>query len=265
MFPVLLAVIVVVVLSAGYAARQTRLRRVTQALKEAGLAAEREGTALVGRWRGLDFRYQFLPGGRSNQRSTSFDIALPPEVPPFEMELRPQTRIELAHVEHGRAIDVELGDAQFDDAFIVEVAPGELAHELLEQRTRSTLLGLFPCKVAVSGGRMHFQKTGYLEEPGEVRRVVELCTDLASRLGTMKARLAEKQLEAIREDVSAGYRGASPEAVRALAAAPRGAEEIAALREAREKRSAYQVKAGGIVLAVAAAIGVLVAVLRDCR
>ena len=81
----------------------------------------------------------------------------------------------------------------------------------------------------------------------------------------MKARLAEKQLEASREDLSAGYRGASPDTVRALAAAPRGEAEIAALREARVRRSVYQIKVGGAVLAAAGVIAIVATVLRDCR
>jgi hypothetical protein len=265
LLPIFLVVVVIAVLSAGYAARQSRIRRLRLSLKAAGLEPEWDATGFVGSWRGLDFRYELTSGGRGKQHATSFAIALPADLPPLEMELRPQTRIELVHLEHGRAIDVELGDDQFDDAFIVEVAPAELARELLEPRARSTLLGLSPCRVTVSNGRLVLQKNGYLEEPGEVKRVVEICTDLASRLGTMKARLAEKQLEASREDPSAGYRGASPDAVRALAAVPRGAEEIAAVREAREKRSAYQVKVGGAVLAAAGAIAVIAAILRDCH
>jgi hypothetical protein len=264
MFEVAFGVVVMLLVAAGYAARQSRMKRVEESLRDAGLQVERQGSACVGRWRDLVFSYRLIPGGRHSANRTHFEIGLPAGSPAFEMELRPQTHWELAHVEHGRAVDVELGDAQFDDAFIVEVAPADRAHRLLAKRTRSTLLGLFPCRLALVGHKLTFDKSGYLEEPGEVKRVVEACTEIVARIGTLQGVLAEQQLEAVREDASAGYRGPSPEAVRALATAPRGEEEIAALREARARRTAYQMKAGGALAVVAVAVMVILGVLGHC-
>jgi hypothetical protein len=264
MFEVAFGVVVLLFVAAAYAARQSRMRRVEQSLREAGLEVERVGGVFVGRWRDLAFTYALHPGGRRSPNTTHFEIALPAGAPLFEMELRPQTRLELAHVEHGRAIDVETGDAQFDDAFIVEVAPAEVAREFLEGRVRSTLLGLHPCRVALAGHKLTLDKSGYLEEPGEVKRVVEVCTELATRIGTLRAVLAERQLESVRDDAASGYRGPSPESMRAIAAATRGADEIEALRDARARRTAYQLKAGGAVAIVAVAVMVILGVLRHC-
>src|ERR1019366_307630 len=107
----------------------------------------------------------------------------------LEMELRPETARELRNLEHGRAIDLVLGDEAFDDSFIVEAAPSDMARALLDRNTRTALLAFYPCVLTLAGGELRFVKTGYLDEHAEIARVLELCTDVASRLGTLPARL----------------------------------------------------------------------------
>jgi hypothetical protein len=114
------------IVGASLAARNARLRVVEEAFRSLGGEPKRELGSVVGSLHGLVVRFDPYTGNR-NQRRTVCRVVLSIERPNFEMDLRPETRWGIRDVEQGRAIDLVLGDPQFDDSFIVEAAPAELA------------------------------------------------------------------------------------------------------------------------------------------
>jgi hypothetical protein len=254
----------------AYATRRDRERAIEETFRRLGAEPRRVSNALSalsgswaieGRLRGLTIRYGLHAAGKQRPKQTICEARLV-EPTALEMELRPETAREIRQVEHGRAIDLVLGDEAFDDSFIVEAAPSDLARALLDRNARTGLLSFHPCVVTLSGTDLRFAKTGYLDEPAEIARVLELCADLGSRLGALPAQLLEQRLAENRDGEAAGYRGPSPSAMRALEQSPRDASELAALHEARAVRRRVTLMRNLVIVAIAVAAGVLAATMR---
>ncbi|HEX3770733.1 MAG TPA: hypothetical protein VHV30_07715 [Polyangiaceae bacterium] len=229
-------------------------QRGAEPVRVADLGLRLGGAAAVeARLGGVLIRYVLQPGGKQTPRKTICEAWLP-EASPLEMELRPETERELRNLEQGRAIDLVLGDEAFDDSFVVEAAPSDMARALLDRNARTHLLAFHPCVLSIEGQRLRFTKTSYLEEPAEIARVIDTCADLASRLRALPAQILEQRLAEAHEMEPTGYRGASPAAMRALQTSPRAASELAALHDVRAKRARIRqfVTAAVIVLVVVA-------------
>lgn len=225
-----------VIVAASLANRNARLRIIEEAFRSLGGEPRRTIRGIEGPVHGLSVRYTLTTGKRRVQ-STLCCADLPIERPPFEMDLRPETRSGQRDVERGRAIDLVLGDEAFDDSFLVEAAPAEIARALLDRETRTALLAFHPCRLTVLGDEVRFNKMAPLAEFAEARRVLELCTHVRSRLESLPALLHEERLAQARESASAGYRGPSPQAIGALATSSQSAAELAALRRMRARRT----------------------------
>jgi hypothetical protein len=241
---------IALLVGATLANHSARLRVYEEVFRALGGEPHRVRAGVEGRVHGVLLHYY---GGRPRSHAVCH-ARLAIEKPIFEMDLRPQTRAEERDVEGGRAIDLVLGDASFDEQFIVEAAPAEMARALLDERSRTGLLAFFPCRMTVSGKELHFTKAGTLDEPAEVKRVLELCSRVASRLETLPSVLHEWQL-ASRGAESGGYRGPSPEQIHALQVTSQGTSaEIETLHRARARRTilAWARMTGIVVLAYAA-------------
>jgi hypothetical protein len=238
-----------VIVGASLAAGNARRRVVEEAFRSLGSEPRRTLQGIEGPVRGLPVRYSFTSGKRQ-VKSTICHAVLSIERPAFEMDLRPETRWGARDVEHGRAIDLLLGDDAFDDAFLVEAAPAEIARALLDRETRTALLAFHPCRLTVLGNELRFSKLASLDEFAEVRRVLELCTQVRSRLESLPAQLHEERLALAREGESAGYRGPSPQAIGALATSSHAAGELAALRAMRTRRTMLRSAQAAAVVAL---------------
>jgi hypothetical protein len=239
------------------AARSARLRTIEEAFLSLGGEPERKLWSVVGPVRGLLVHYEPYTGNRNRAR-TVCRVVLPMERPPFEMDLRPETRWEARDVEHGRAIDLVLGDPPFDDSFIVEAAPAEHGRALIDVQTRTALLTFHPCRLTVLGRELRFTKPQALSEFAEIRRVLELCTDVSRRLATMPAQFEEERLAQARE-AATGYRGPSPETIHALATSSRSASELAALQQMRARRTKMRSMQAAFVVALGIVVYLLLA------
>jgi hypothetical protein len=246
------------IVGASLAARNARLRVVEEAFRSLGGEPKRELGSVVGSLHGLVVRFDPYTGNR-NQRRTVCRVVLSIERPNFEMDLRPETRWGIRDVEQGRAIDLVLGDPQFDDSFIVEAAPAELARALIDPQTRTAMLTFHPCGLTVSGNELRFTKSQTLGEFAEIRRVLELCTHVASRLESLPALLQEQRLAQAREGESAGYRGPSPAAIQALATSSQSAGELATLQRMRARRAVLRTVQAAVVLALGIVVWLLLA------
>jgi hypothetical protein len=231
---------------ASYNARQ---RVIEEAFRSLGGEPTRVAWGVGGSVRGVAVHYR-LDGGKRRARRTICTARLSIQRPAFEMDLRPETRWGQRDVEQGRAIDLVLGDAQFDDSFLVEAAPAELARALLDAETRTAMLAFHPCRLTVLGDELRFSKNEVLGEFAEIRRVLELCTHVGSRLESLPAQLHEERLAQAREGASAGYRGPSPEAVHALATTSQSAGELATLQRMRARRTILRSAQAALVLAL---------------
>jgi hypothetical protein len=122
------------------------------------------------------------------------------DAPRFLLELRPRQSREHAAVARGDAIHVDLGDAAFEHAFVVEGAPAHAIRLLLEARVRAALLGLAPVRVALTADKVTLRKWGTWVEPGVVRSIVQACLELRGSAMQLPEQIA-------RSSEPAGYRG----------------------------------------------------------
>ena len=139
---------IIAILGASVAARSARLHVIEEAFRSLGGQPKRTLRGIEGPLRGLPVRYSFTSNQRQAMR-TLCCAELSIERPSFEMDLRPETRWGRQDVAHGRAIDLLLGDEAFDDSFLVEAAPAEIARALLDQEARTALLTFHPCRLTV--------------------------------------------------------------------------------------------------------------------
>ncbi len=92
-------------------------------------ASERDGAAL-----------EVRVTARGGSPWTSVRVACPGA--PVELSLRPELPGEGIDKVLGMTVDHELGDAPFDDRFVIQAAPAEAAHHLLSAPVRAELMAL---------------------------------------------------------------------------------------------------------------------------
>ena len=229
-------------------ANRRRLAVVEDTLRAMGAQPKRFGNNVQGTVRGVAVSYQLDDSDENSPPRTVCRASLAGPAPAFEMDLRPQTASEERHVLRGRAIDLAMGDPAFDDAYIVEAAPSDIARAILDGRARADLLAAHPCRLKVSSKGFCWEKQARVDNASDVRRIVELCVFAAERLGALQVEFHDREMS--RAFASAGYRGPSPEALRtAWASAPEaGRAEIDALKAVRARRRAWQVRWVGLVV-----------------
>jgi len=252
----LVAAIFVAVIIALRSVRREQLRLVEEEMRRLGASPFRSGGAVMGSVSGIAVTYGFRETDR--QGSETFCTALVPyDSPRLELELRPQTPIELRHVAAKRAVDLVFGDETFDDAFIVEAAPANIARALLDDPIRTALLTFHPCRVTVIAGELRFDKAAFLGEAGEIRRLLELCVSLCTRLTALSSAVEERQVELARVGDHAGYRGPSPDVIRSIDATLGGEIELAALAVARTRRHQWESWWGSVFVFTGIAIAAM--------
>ena len=162
----------------------TRWRNVltAAALRLEGDVDEAKGSA-TGTLHGfpLELRLTTRGSGSAKTKWTEVDalLTLPAE---FVMFIRPQSRLDSFLVRRGLAVDVVLDDPAFDKAFLVEAAPAEAIHRMLDDHTRSRLLMLRPDSVESCDVGLRLSKEGWESGSKEIRQLLELAALLARRL-----------------------------------------------------------------------------------
>jgi hypothetical protein len=202
--------------------------------------------------RGVPVRLDVLGAGvHDNPAHTMCSVSLV-HAPRFLMELRPQTGEELEQVRAGRAVDVIVGDQAFDDAFIVEAAPSDVAKKLLDAETRRILLAMRPVRLCVAKDTLWLDVMGVVGHVAIAKSMLELVLSLVRKLGEVSRVIAEERMMAeAREAPGAAYRGTTPETVAALETwSPQGGKEIAALLLTRKRRERRTWVTTGIGIAV---------------
>ena len=191
---------------------------------------------LLGTVRGVPVRWDTLGGGRGHPVHTMCSVSLG-HAPRFLMDLRQQTGEELAQVRAGRAVDVIVGDQAFDDAFIVEAAPSDVAKKLLDAEMRRMLLRMRPVRLCVARDTLWLDVIGVVGV-AIAKSMLELVLALRRRIDEIPGAIAEERMTAeAREAPGAAYRGATPASAAALDGwSPQGEKELATLLLARKRR-----------------------------
>jgi hypothetical protein len=225
---------------------------VLEALRAFGAEPEDRGNAALVSLRGISLTYELRPGERGAPNRTICSALLPVATPAFELELRPQTEKEVRDIEKGRALDLELGDSAFDDSFVIEAAPTQMARDLLDAPLRAAFLQLFPCRLTLAGRELRFEKIDFVRRPPEVRRLTETLLNLGARLVALQGEPTQRD-----EPAADSPHEAQPTASAAEV-------EIAALHAARARRRAFRKREFAIAVVAGAVLGLVAYRLATC-
>jgi hypothetical protein len=232
-----------------------RWETIVAAMREVGATDVRTRSfGLLGTVRGVPVRWDALGGARGHPVHTMCSVSLV-HPPRFLMDVRQQTGEELEQVRAGRAVDVIVDDQAFDDAFIVEAAPSDVAKKLLDAEIRRMLLAMRPVRLCVAKNTLWLDVMGVVGHEAIAKSMLELVLSMTRRLGEIPLAIAEERMTAeAREAPGAAYRGTTPGSAEAMDAwSPQGEKDLATLLLARKRRQqrAWKTTGIGIVLYLA--------------
>jgi hypothetical protein len=126
----------VAVRHAGKRQRHAALSQIASVLGGQGTA-----TAAFGVRHGTSVRVELVTrgAGKSKEEWTVIDAAVP-DAYPLAIHVRRQRWLDVSRIAHGGVVDLPLGDARFDEAFLVEAAPEDIVRALLDASARDFLL-----------------------------------------------------------------------------------------------------------------------------
>jgi hypothetical protein len=226
----LLSVVLSIGVSLDRARRRVPLREAMKALE----VTDASTTHVTGTRRGFEMTYRLTtrPLGDGVEECTEIRGRVP-ELP-FMMDLRPETHGSKLLVERGMAVDLRVGDDDFDRAFLIEAAPADVVQRFLDAELRRGLLELFPVSLKVAGGEVVLERTGWLEHGLQVEAALDLVARAMARLRSAFAEADEHAL-AKAPQIGAPFRGL-PDASAVDAARTAREGEVAALALIRRRR-----------------------------
>ncbi len=219
-----------------------------------------ETSELSGSVDGIELAYRLVTRGtgKNSESWTECDVTV--DTTQLDIALRPQTRSEERWVKKGLARDLLVGDEAFDEKFIVEAAPAELAKRVLSEDLQTEFLEHHPLEVKISEQGLLVEKRGHIEEPDEIRRFTRMAATLANQ---MNEAVETKREDRQREAATKGYRGASPAEVKRREL--KTLEETAELKALRaQRKKAENVRSALIVVALLAGLFALSFSQRYC-
>ena len=146
-------------------------------------AIDPETATVTGRVDGYEVTFRLVTRGSGSNAESWTECEVRVDTHELDIALRPQTRREERWVEEGLARDVIVGNDEFDDKFIVEVAPEQLAIDALDELICAELLAHHPVEVKRTSDGLMFEKVGWLEEPEQIRRFGKMAALLAGNMG----------------------------------------------------------------------------------
>jgi hypothetical protein len=190
---------------------------------------------------GAPTRVRFATRGHGTNddavRWTEIDVELPRY--PLALYLRRHGWLDALQVARGAMVDLTLGDAAFDAAFLVEAAPADVARKLLDAKARAALAS-YDCvelttEQAAAGPVLRLAIRGWLEDGDAALAAAQLAVTMVRRV---RQAYAEVEDEAPLAAVGAPFRPALDDGPARRAAADREAEvaRLAGLRAARTVR-----------------------------
>lgn len=122
---------------------------------------------------------------RSNLSSklwTEIDVELPGRYP-LTLNIRRHNVFDKIAVERGNMVDIEVGDAVFDEAFLVEAAPADVVRHLLTPRVRRYLKDnrtVELCTPSDREGILRLSLRGWKNDLSEVDEALDVAIEVAS-------------------------------------------------------------------------------------
>ena len=205
--------------------------------------------SLQGTVRGLGLEVLFVSGSKSERAKTKVEVTFSPCA--LMLHLRRQTIEEERAVKAGEAVDLTVGDLDFDAAWIVEGAPAERVTRLLANADLRARLMAFAAlgtpSIAIEDGKLHLEKEGQDFDGKAIRTEwIELA------LGLAEAVVDESRAPLTGEEVDAA--GSDYRSVRRVDGSPAAAEKIVELKRLRAVRGIKETR-----LATIAIMGVMTA------
>ncbi len=209
------------------------------------------GNVVEGTRGGLPMRFMLTTrgAGSSAESWTELECKLPAVTAEHvQLYLWPSGRDLAEQVAQGRMLDIVVGDALFDGAFVVEGAPTDIVRTALDAPTRAALKALRRCEIQfprrphgepaaseppASFAVLQLAMRGWLEDEAGIIAALDALTRLAQRLRAAPSEV----IEAIPlEGGGTPYRPAPSDDVR-TATRERQAHEVRALAALRKRRA----------------------------
>jgi hypothetical protein len=217
-----------------------------------------DGVAAEGKRGGIRVEYRFRDRGTGKHRDPWTEVSA--EIPakyPLAMYVRRQGYHDEELVARGELVDVQIGDPAFDAAFLLEIAPADVARRLLDQPTRTLLAAYDPVElftVEHDGHRwLRFAFRTYCMDVEVARRLVDQVASIARRV---RDAYADADAETPAEAAGSPYRPILDD-TRARDTAAERSREVAHLEQLRESRSDMS---GTIAVIVTLSLVVLLAI-----
>lgn len=138
------------------------------------------------------FRYVVRGSGKHAQQWTEIEVAVPPQYP-LRLFIRKHGWLDSGKIERGDMVDVVVGDRPFDDAFLVEAAPADVARILLDERERDYLLELAQrqwLEVTTERGEIRLSVRSWMVDLPDITRGIEAMVAIGGRLREAYATVA---------------------------------------------------------------------------
>jgi hypothetical protein len=245
--------IVIALVKAQTARRNSAIARIAMHLE----GDMHDGAEVRGTHRGVRMTYRFATRGSGSSSESWTEVeADVPAAYPLAIHVRRHGWGDRTNIERGNMIDVEVGDAAFDAAFLVEAAPADVAKLLLDRDARAFLAEhrTVELDTIAAGDRklLRFAIPSWIEDEHQAAALIQRLAGIAARV---RDSFAQVEAATPVRDVGAPFRQQlddqpAREASRAREAEVQRLEVMRAARQARQNR---------IVVAIVIAIGTLVA------
>ena len=203
----------------------------------------------------VEYRFTTRGSGKSATYWTEIDAEVPPQYP-LRLFIRKHGWADQGKIERGEMIDVIVDDRAFDDRFLVEAAPADIARMLLDPRERSYLLGLsetlwLEITTVKDGDRalLRLAIRTWIYDIGDATRGIEAMAAIAGRLRDAYSKVEEASET---RDVGSPYRpmlddGAARESADARLQEVARVDRIRTDRAAREQMVAVVIIVGFVL------------------
>jgi hypothetical protein len=200
----------------------------------------------------VEYRLTTRGSGKSTTYWTEIDAEIPARYP-LRMFVRKHGWLDQGKIDRGEMVDVIVGDLAFDQRFMVEAAPADVARLLLDPRERGYLLALsetlwLEITTVRDGERalLRLSIMSWIYDITDAMRGIEAMAAIAGRLREAYATV-EQATEV--KDVGSPYRPMLDDGAARVAADER-LQEVARVDDVRTKRAAReQLVAVAIIMA----------------
>jgi hypothetical protein len=180
----------------------------------------------------------------NNNKTTHFVVDLP-AMYPLALLVRRHVRGDGGKIARGEMVDIRIGDLAFDDDFLVEAAPVDVAKLLLDGRTRAWLSALDRPELskAADTPKLQLIVMEWISQPEDAEAHVRGLVDIATRV---RDAYAKADAAVPLEQAGAPFRESFDDEARQRAARTR-ADEVAHVAHVQARRRFREQIIGGVI------------------